>query len=370
MIAMTTGSSLVAAAPSPDGGSILFKWLRRGWPLYLVLALVQGAYLGINQRIDNPSLPAWMPFVWEYSSALAFAALTPLVVKLERHFPIDGHPRARIVAVHAAGVLAFTAIHVTTAVTLRKLAYSLAGGYYNFGNIPVRAFYELQKDAIAYLVILLIVFAIREFQVRRAGELRAIQLAADLGEARLRHLTAQIEPHFLFNSLNAISNQMHEDIDVADRMITHLSDLLRAAYDTSDELLVPLSSELKWLQDYAAMMVARYRGQLTFNLDVEPNLAALKVPRLLLQPVVENAFRHGLGGGRGSLYVAVRRIGTDLQYRISDDGVGFSAASPPGTGLSNVSQRLQLLFAGNHQLTFAEQSPRGTVVTIQFPAAE
>ena len=162
---------------------------------------------------------------------------------------------------------------------------------------------------------------------------------------------------------------MREDIDAADRMITHLGDLLRAAYDTGDELLVPLSSEIKWLRDYAAMMVARYRGQLIFDLDVEPNIATLKVPRLLLQPVVENAFRHGLGSGRGSLYVAVRRDGTHLHYTISDDGVGISGTPSPGTGLSNVSRRLQLLFAGDHQLSFAERTPRGTVVTIRFPVS-
>jgi signal transduction histidine kinase len=341
--------------------------LRRKWPFYIALAIVQGAYLGINARLDNPSLPAWQPFVWEYSSAVVIAALIPLVGRLERYFPIDSRPRGRIVAVHALGVLCFTAVHMSVAVALRKLAYALAGGYYDFGDVPVRGFYELQKDAIVYLVIVLVVFANRELQVRRTGELRAVKLAAELGEAQLRQLTAQIEPHFLFNSLNAISNQMREDVDVADRMITHLGDLMRAAYDTNDDVLVPLGSELKWLQDYAAMMVARYEGQLVFDLDVEPSLAALMVPRLLLQPVVENAFRHGLGGGRGRLCVMVRRVGDHLQYTVSDDGVGFSGVPCPGTGLSNVSRRLQLLFAGEHTLSFAERAPRGTVVTIRFP---
>jgi LytS/YehU family sensor histidine kinase len=163
---------------------------------------------------------------------------------------------------------------------------------------------------------------------------------------------------------------MHEDVDAADRMITHLGDLVRAAYDTSDQLLIPLQSELKWLQDYAAMMVARYRGQLIFDLDVDPGLLELQVPRLLLQPVVENAFRHGLGDGRGRLSVAVRRAATHLEYIISDDGVGFVGSPPPGTGLSNVSRRLQLLYADDHTLSVAEGSSRGTVVTIRFPVRE
>lgn len=367
---MAVDSSFVPTYPPAAGRSIVTRWLRRGWPLYLALALVQGAYLGINQRIDNPTIAVWKPFVWEYSSALAFAVLIPLIVRLERRFQVDGHPRSRVLAVHVAGVMVFTATHVTVAVALRKLAYALAGESYTFGDVTVRAFYELQKDALVYLAILLVVFAIREFQVRRAGELRAVKLSAELGEAQLRHLTAQIEPHFLFNALNTISNQMREDVDAADRMITHLGDLLRAAYDTSDELLVPLSSELSWLRDYAAMMVARYPGQLTFEMDVGPDLATLRVPRLLLQPIVENAFRHGLAGGRGCLDVEVRRVGRHLCYTISDDGAGLSyAPSILGTGLSNVSRRLQLLYAGDHQLSFAGRSPRGTVVTVRFPVS-
>ena len=341
--------------------------LRRRWPLYLALAIVQGAYLGINAHIDNLSLATWEPFVWEYSSAFVIWALIPFIVILEGRFPVDGRPRGRIAAVHAVGVLAFTSIHVTVAVALRKLAYAFADRTYHFGGIPLRAIYELQKDAIVYGLVLLVVFAQRQLQVRRAGELRALQLAAALSDAQLRQLTAQIEPHFLFNSLNTISNQMHEDVDAADRMITHLADLMRAAYDTGDQVLVPLHRELNWLQDYAAMMVARYRGQLIFDLDVDPGLLALDVPRLLLQPVVENAFRHGLEAGRGRLSVAVRRAGTHLEYIIRDDGVGFVGSPPPGTGLSNVSRRLQLLYADAHTLSVAAGASGGTVVSIRFP---
>ena len=120
-------------------------------------------------------------------------------------------------------------------------------------------------------------------------------------QARLKHLTAQIEPHFLFNALNAISNRMHEDVDAADRMISDLGSLLRAAYDTDNQVLVPLERELEWLRGYAAMMTERFRGQLSFELNVAPGLEAVKVPRLLLQPLVENALRHGLPQGGGML---------------------------------------------------------------------
>jgi two-component system, LytTR family, sensor kinase len=164
---------------------------------------------------------------------------------------------------------------------------------------------------------------------------------------------------------------MREDVDAADRMISHLGDLLRAAYDTDDQVIVPLGRELEWLRGYAAMMSERFRGQLAFELDVEPGLEAVGVPRLLLQPIVENALKHGLGDGRGWLSVDVRRVDAHLRYTISDDGVGHPQLPlTHGTGLSNVSRRLQLLFPNDHVLGFAARLPRGTVVTVSFPVSE
>jgi len=145
---------------------------------------------------------------------------------------------------------------------------------------------------------------------------------------------------------------------------------MRAAYDSDNQVLVPLERELAWLRDYAAMMTERFRGQLTFDLKVAPGLEGVAVPRLLLQPLVENALRHGLPDGRGSLTVDVLRQGTKLLYTVSDDGVGIGDTSvKPGTGLSNVAHRLELLFPGSHTFTLAAGHPTGTVVTVSFPVA-
>jgi LytS/YehU family sensor histidine kinase len=129
-------------------------------------------------------------------------------------------------------------------IVLRKLAYASAGQTYVFGNLLIGFFYEFQKDLITYVVILGVIVANREFQIRRTGDLRAAELAAELDQARLKALTAQIEPHFLFNTLNAISNRMHEDVEAADRMISSLGALMRAAYDSDHQVLVPLAREL------------------------------------------------------------------------------------------------------------------------------
>ncbi|HEY2678496.1 MAG TPA: histidine kinase [Steroidobacteraceae bacterium] len=358
-------------AAEPDESRIRLD--RSGWPLYAMLALLFGVYLGINQIIDlgsKTSIAPWKPLVWELSSSIVIFAVVPLIARFEQHFRLDARPRWRIVLAHAAGAFVFSAWHVASIVILRKLAYAVVGQNYNFGSVPIRFFYELQKDVIVYAVILVVIFALREFQIRRTSDLRATELAAELGQARLKHLTAQIEPHFLFNALNAISNRMHEDVEAADRMISDLGGLLRAAYDSENHVLVPLANELAWLRGYAAMMTERFRGQLTFDLKVAPGLDGLMVPRLLLQPLVENALRHGLTEGRGSLVVDVARENGTLHYAISDDGVGIKDITvKPGTGLSNVVRRLELLYPATHTFSLTARQPSGTVVNLSFPVA-
>lgn len=359
--------------PSPDVAPTSAAGWLRGWRAYVVIGLLFGAYMGANDALAalyNPHFAAWRPFVRNYCSTLIVFALIPLVFRLESRFRIDARPRAPIILVHSAGALVFSLLHVAVSYPLRMVVYRLAGETYVIGNIFVVFLYELQKTVIVYVVVLLISFALREFRVRRASELRAVRLAAELGEARVRHLTAQVDPHFLFNALNAISNRMREDLDAADRMITQLGDLLRAAYDTGQHLLVPLESELQWLRGYAGMMGERFRGQLNFELDIAPSLESVEVPRLLLQPLVENSLRHGLAEGRGALSVQVRRNGRRLRYIIADDGVGLPAAPlRQGTGLSNVARRLELMFPGDHELNLTPRSPRGTIVTVEFPVS-
>jgi two-component system, LytTR family, sensor kinase len=345
---------------------------RSSWVLYAILALLFGLYEGINALVGvrGSTIAAWKPLVWEMTSVIVIFALIPFIVRFERRFRLDDRPRWRIVAAHCCAALVFSALHVAGMLALRKLAYALVGQHYAFDSLAAQSFYELQKDLITYILILVVIFANREFQVRRSSDLRAAELAAELGQARLKALTAQIEPHFLFNTLNAISNRMHEDVEAADRMISSLGALMRAAYDSDSQLLVPLAHELEWLRDYAAMMTERFRGQLSFELKVAPGLDAVAVPRLLLQPLVENALRHGLPDGRGNVRVTVERHGANLHYTVRDDGVGVDDTRiKSGTGLSNVVRRLELLFPDAHTFKLAAGQPTGAVVTLSFPAA-
>lgn len=343
------------------------------WLLYGLLMLLLAVYEGINAVIGSPRFAPWEPFTWEVSSVGTLAFLWPQVVRFERWMRVDSRPRWRAMLAHLAAALVFCALHVGGMVAVRKLVYAIAGSSYVFvtrGSFFIEVFYELQKDLISYGLALLVGVAMRELRIRRVSELRAQELAAQLTSARLAHLTAQIEPHFLFNSLNAISNRMHEDVAAADRMISQLGDLLRAVYQADDQPLVPLARELRWLASYAAMMSERFRGQLCFQVQADPDLEDVRVPRLLLQPLVENALRHGLAEGRGRLEVEVRREGERLRCTVRDDGAGLPEGPViQGTGLANIARRLELLFPQNHCLEIRRRVPGGVEVSVSFPVS-
>ena len=146
-------------------GSQILSMRRSGWVLYAALGLLFGVYLGINQIVDlrgHVEVAAWKPLVWEISSVIVIFALAPFVARFEQRFRLDAQPRWRVFVPHAAAAVIFSALHIAGMLALREIAYGIAGQHYDYGNLPVRAFYELQKDLITYIVILGVIFASRE----------------------------------------------------------------------------------------------------------------------------------------------------------------------------------------------------------------
>src|ERR1700761_820923 len=136
--------------------------IRHKWTLFVALGFLLSVYLGLNAAIGvRHHFPAWQPFVWEMSSGFVIFALIPLIVRFENRFRVDSRPRTRVFLIHLGAAVVFSAIHTTSMVLLRKLAYWVMSDSYDFGDIPTQWFYELQKDLITYLVILIIVFAVR-----------------------------------------------------------------------------------------------------------------------------------------------------------------------------------------------------------------
>ena len=347
--------------------------LFRPLPLlaYFGLWLLLGVWLGSNSvlshRFDVHPPATWHVYVWELSSAPVVGALALAVAWFEARWRITGPGLWRRLPWHLAAALAFSMVHVTLMVALRKLVYAAAGEHYDFGDPLTGFFYEFQKDLITYVAIVATCALVRVVRERRQQTLRELRLRQAATDARLAHLSAQIQPHFIFNTLNAIANRMHEDVDAADRMLVALAELLRAAMARDGADRVSVAEDLRWLEAYCHLMAERQPGRLQVDIDVESAARQALIPRLLLQPLVENAFRHGLRSGRGRLRVSVHADGDRLRCRIVDDGPGVDEDIEPGLGLRNVRERLTLLYPDAHSLQLGAAPGGGTEVVVELP---
>jgi len=351
---------------TPQQRSRALFWLR-----YAAAWIAVGAWLGLNVviglRNSGRTIAAWQPVTWEMSSAVVMAVLAVFVYRFEWRWPLSGPHWLRRLPLHVPAVLVFSALHTLGMIGIRELVYKAFGSRYDFGDPWLGFAYELQKDLITYAVIVVICVLIRFVRARRERELAVIRLERDLSEARLAQLTAQIEPHFVFNTLNAISNRMHEDVDAADRMIAAFADLLRAALAESGSAHVRVADDVAWLERYFELMRERFRGQIETSVVLDPAAASARVPRLLLQPLVENAFAHGLRSGRGRVGVRIRADGDRLRCTVEDDGAGLRHDFTPGVGLKNVRSRLELIYGDDSRFDIAPRDGGGTRVEIELP---
>jgi LytS/YehU family sensor histidine kinase len=215
---------------------------------------------------------------------------------------------------------------------------------------------------------------------QREREWQAAELERSLLRAELSNLRLQLQPHFLFNALNTISSTMYEDVETADAQLTQLAELLRTSLRTSHAHEVPVRDELHLLAQYVALMQARFGEALVVEIDATDDVHDLLVPSMVLQPLVENAVRHGgvARVGHGRVSVRMRRVVTgatgDLEIRVHDDGPPNamstrSAASDgdSGTGLSATERRLRLLYGGAQTMQAGAAAEGGFAVTLRIP---
>lgn len=208
---------------------------------------------------------------------------------------------------------------------------------------------------------------LRIYRKYKAREVETARLEARFAEAQNLALRMQLQPHFLFNTLHSISALVHSDPDAADSMIGRLGDFLRMTLDAPPDQLVTLQKELAFIESYLAIERIRFQDRLTVRLEVTPDLLGIKVPSFILQPLVENALRHGLSDRmRGVLTLRARRDSDLLVLEVQDDGEGF-VSDREGVGLSNVRARLGLLYKGRHSIDILGMAGHGTLVALRLP---
>lgn len=227
-------------------------------------------------------------------------------------------------------------------------------------------------DGVMLWAIIVLVHAL-DLQQRVADRDRsALDLRARLSEAELEALRGQLQPHFLFNTLNGIASLIHTAPDAADRLVVRLSDLLRAALAHRGTVELPLSDELALLDTYLSIMAERFAGQFSVVQEIDRDAQNVPVPQFLLQPLVENAFEHGFSrrAGTGRITIRARRSRVDrLQIEVRDDGIGPHIAAPmlEGVGLGGTRRRLQRLYGDDQSLTLRAADGGGALVTIELP---
>ncbi|HEX5084137.1 MAG TPA: histidine kinase, partial [Blastocatellia bacterium] len=286
-----------------------------------------------------------------YSAALLFL----LILKFSRRFRINIQNWPQRLPVYLLAGVVLSLLHTTMMALTRQAIFHLAGmGEYDYGIMPIRYLMEMANFLLFYIAGVTLIHLYDHYQESRERELRTAQVEAQLAQAELQSLQAQIHPHFLFNALNTISSVVYEDARAADTMIARLSDFLRHSVRASRRQEVTLQEELNFLTLYLDIMRPRFEDRLRVDLEVAPGINDALTPKLILQPLVENSIKYAADPDSGLINIAIRasRENGSLRIEVRDDGPGLSAntrdATGNGVGLANTARRLERLYGRNH----------------------
>ena len=304
------------------------------------------------------------------------AMLAPTIVAITRRYRLGHTPWTTTLGVHLGTAFAFSLICETAMLITRAALFPFGGrvmANVNWWSYLQRQ-YLMQLDWMlaTYFSLVGLGHAIAYWHEAEERALNAERLQTRLAEAQLQALQRQLQPHFLFNTLHTISSLMRSDVEAADVMIDRLSDLLRMSL-RSNAQEVSLKQEIEILQSYLAIEQTRFRDRLSVEIDVDPAVLDARVPHLLLQPLVENAVRHGIAprARPGRVGIRASRSGAELQIDVRDSGDGLPpdrlVAMNDGVGLGNTRARLAHLYGAAHSFSFANLPGGGFQVTVSLP---
>jgi two-component sensor histidine kinase len=357
------------------------RWFERGWvrvSLYISFWTLLGL---LNLSQTYYSCKAFnLPFDLFEATAVGladwyvWAALAPLVVMLGRRFPLDQQRWLLHVPLH----LLFS---VLAAITTTVLSYPIMASCSSLWRMPTTVLgkieFMLMREAHLYLwvywAIVGVGHAIDFYRKYREKELTSAQLEARLAQAQLQVLKMQLDPHFLFNTLHAVTALVYKRPSAAETVVARLSEMLRMSLETQGTHEVALRDEVRFLTPYLEIQQIRFDGRLLVETDIEPAAANCLVPNLILQPLVENAIRHGIEprSGEGRVVIQGHRNGRFVWVRIWDNGLGLPGNSTSsireGIGLSNTRSRLGHLYGTNCRFEISNAPEGGVVVSLGIP---
>jgi two-component system, LytTR family, sensor kinase len=352
------------------------KWMKTR-PGHVALAAVAWTILGCVFAL--PDLSAGKD--WRHALLISLSIwwswglVTPLILWADRQIPVSSRQFARRVVWHLLPSSLVTSLYVYTLAGLRAV-FGIGEWH---GLLGIRIFIDFLQGMflwnwLTYWLILGAWQAYRYYDHYITSELRLERLEKIFTEARLNALRMQLDPHFLFNALNTISSQLERDPKLARGMIEHLGDLLRLSLESKDRQEVPLAEEMAFLEHYVAIQKIRFGDHLRIETQIAPEVKYSSVPCFFVQPLVENAIRHGISrrASGGTVIVSANRVGNRLEIRVLDDGVGLPAGwtleNCDGVGLSVTRQRLAGLYPdGETSFAVNRRASGGTEIEISLP---
>jgi len=304
-------------------------------------------------------------------SCYTWGILTPVVVKFAYHNPISAATWKRALPLHFGASFVLIAGEISIEAMLGKLRL-----HHSLSIQEALQHYFTRHTQVSLLTYWMLVGAVQLYQMRDEGrkrELRSSKLEAQLTAAQLEVLRAQIHPHFLFNTLQAATTLIHEDPDAAEDILFRLSELLRLSVDEAHIQEIPLSRELEVLDLYIGIQARRFGDRLQFQVSIDQNVRDCMVPALILQPLVENAIRHGIGRHRGSDTVSIRGFQKNEFLRLEVRNLNSHLEEKPaglpgrGVGLANTRTRLEQLYGNQQDLRLQNLEPTGVCAELSIP---
>jgi len=315
---------------------------------------------------------------WAFGDWYEWALLSPLIFWLCRRFPFDRQSWPRNLPIHLVGGLCLSGVHAVLCALAAVLQGWVTGAPILFGSEVHKVLANRTHFNLAVYAVIVCAWHAWDYHRRyREREAHAAELATRLAQARLQALRMQLNPHFLFNTLNAISSLMLKDVNLANRMIARLGELLRLTLEINNEQEVPLQQELEFLRRYLEIEQIRFGDLLKVKMDVEPVTLDANVPNLILQPLVENAIRHAIEPQTTGGHIELRcvRSNGSLLLQVSDNGQGLGKTGAVEAanqarehiGLSNTRQRLQTLYGNRQSFELVENPSGGVTANIIIP---
>jgi two-component system LytT family sensor kinase len=346
------------------------KWslIALAWTLFALFftsqSVVRHASAGMPLNLSE-TLAEWL------ICACVWLILTPLVLRLARSFPLERRSWLKNSLAHLAASGLFATLQLAIYVLIASLV-GLEPSRQPFLEALRNIFIsDFHFDLLTYWAIIGLSHALDYYRKYRERELRASQLETRLAQAQLDALRMQLHPHFLFNTLNSISVLMTEDVKAARRMLIRLGNLLRVSLENAGAQEVSLKEELEFLESYLEIEQTRFQDRLTVKVDVDPMALDARVPNLILQPLVENAIRHGIAprAAAGLIEIRARRQNGMVQLQVCDNGSGLASNEglTKGIGLSNTRARLEQLYGSSHRFELHSGDEGGLTVTVVIP---